>query len=187
VEMCGNGLRCLVDFLQRLALIENTVRIETKGGIYPCVWTEEGVRVGMGLPEIITTKKDSILVNVGVPHLVVFVDDLCRFDEEAENRFSSAGVNINYAKLTPHGKIFMRTFERGVEKETLSCGTGATAVCFAAAKQFGLKGGIEVEFQSEERLKFDLLMEDEILREIYMTGKVRKVFEGKFIYENWYS
>ncbi|NGX50594.1 MAG: Diaminopimelate epimerase [Chlamydiae bacterium] len=178
-EMCGNGLRCLVDFLRSLRAIEESVMIEIEERSYPCIWRPEGVRVEMGLPEILATEKDSTLIKVGVPHLVLFVDDLRRFDEEAEERFSLTGVNINYAKVNPHGQISMRTFERGVEAETLSCGSGATAVCYAAAMQFGLSGPIEVEFHSGEKLQFDLLMRDEILREVFMTGKVRQVFDGK--------
>jgi len=178
-EMCGNGLRCLVDFLCVLGMKKNTVSIETLERIYHCEWSPLGIRIGMGLPKVIRDDKDALLVNAGVPHLVVFVDDLRRFDEEAKKRFSVLGVNINYAKLDRSGTIAMRTFERGVESETLSCGSGATAVCFAASMQFGLKGPVEVEFYSGEKLNFELLMKDEILREIYMTGKVHHGFDGK--------
>ncbi|MCB1081194.1 MAG: diaminopimelate epimerase [Chlamydiia bacterium] len=178
-EMCGNGLRCLVDFLHRSGIKKNPIEIETLKKTYSCLWGPEGIRVGMGVPQIEKKAKNVFLVQVGVPHLVLFVEDLTIFDREAKKRFSDTGVNINYAKLEGDGLLSMRTFERGVEAETLSCGTGATAVCFSAIRHFGLKGPLEVKFQSGERLQFDLLMADEILKEIHMIGKVRHVFDGK--------
>lgn len=177
-EMCGNGLRCLVDFLCRKEGKRGDVRVETLEKVYECHWGEEGIRVKMGLPEVIQKERECTLVNVGVPHLVYFVDDLSRFDSEAKKRFSDTGVNINYATIVSHDLIRMRTFERGVENETHSCGTGATAVSFLAAKQHDIRGKVEVEFNSGERLKFDLLMENEILREIYMVGKACHIFDG---------
>ena len=85
--MCGNGLRCLIDFLRSLGAIEKRASIETKHQIYPCKWSPNGVRVSMGLPKIIGNEGDNFFVEVGVPHLVVFVDHLKRFDEEAKKRF----------------------------------------------------------------------------------------------------
>lgn len=178
-EMCGNGLRCLVRFLKDTGNNLKKIQVETLKKVYLCEIVDGGIQVRMGVPEILQEQKEEMLINVGVPHLVVFVEDLDRFDREAKERFSVLGVNINYAKITSSGSIMMRTFERGVEQETLSCGTGATAVCLGGWKRFGLKNQVEVLFHSKERLWFDLCVEGEVLKEIYMRGQVRFVFDGK--------
>ena len=177
-EMCGNGLRCFVDFLYRSRKIGTQSYIETQSKTYKCVWKKHGVTIEMGLPKIEKEESNEFLINVGVPHLVVFVKSLDQFDEEAKKRFSLLGININYAKLSDDRTINMRTFERGVEAETLSCGTGATAACVAAAKYFKLSGDVEAEFQSGEKLQFNLITRNKKLQELHMTGQVTHVFDG---------
>lgn len=179
-EMCGNGLRCLVQFLKDSYDLRATdVTVETLKRDYRCEIVNEEVRVGMGVPKLIKEGDGEVLIHVGVPHLVVFTKDLQQFDTEAQRRFDALGININYAKVISHDEIHMRTFERGVEAETFSCGTGAAAVCLAAWKRFGLRSRVEIMFRSQERLYFDLVKEQGTLREVYMSGNVRRVFEGK--------
>ncbi|MCB1084296.1 MAG: diaminopimelate epimerase, partial [Simkania sp.] len=98
-EMCGNGLRCLLQFLKDLGEEDGEFQIETMKKIYPCATEEGKITVQMGLPQIVEEKEEELLIEVGVPHLVVFVDDLSRFDTEARKRFSDLGVNINYVSL----------------------------------------------------------------------------------------
>jgi len=177
-EMCGNGLRCLVDFLYHICGEAKTMfNIETLHKDYLCRWMEQSICVEMGVPEVIYIQENEIFVNVGVPHLVVFVDDLGRFDKEVKERFLFSGVNINYAILNDI-EIVMRTFERGVERETLSCGTGATAVCCAAYKKYGLQGSIKVKFLSGEGLTFFTSIDNNKIKNICMMGQVHHVFKG---------
>ncbi len=178
-EMCGNGLRCLVQFLIDLGAEKRKFSIETQKKIYPCEIKNGSIYVDMGVPKILEKKGSEILLEVGVPHFVTFVDELSRFDREAKERFSIIGVNINYARIEPFNTIHMRTFERGVEDETFSCGSGATAVCTAAWKQFGITGSVKVVFGSGEKLQFEVLTENQKLKGITMTGSVRHVFDGK--------
>lgn len=178
-EMCGNGLRCLVQFLVDLGEKKRKFSIETLKKTYLCGIKNGDVYVQMGVPRILEKKGSDMLLEVGVPHFVTFTDDLFQFDTEARERFSVIGVNINYAKIVPFSSIHMRTFERGVEEETFSCGSGATAVCMAAWKQFGLAGPVNVIFGSGEQLQFEIVTENQDLKGITMTGKARHVFNGK--------
>jgi len=178
-EMCGNGLRCFVDFLYKLNLITKYAYIETMTKIYHCKWGAQGIHVNMGAPKMLGNENGGTLVDTGVPHLVYFVENLRLFDEEAKIRFATLGVNINYAKLDQHNVITLRTFERGVEDETPSCGSGSAAACYVAFMQFGLRGSIKVKTLSGESLDFKLLEENKTLKEIHMTGRVGHVFDGE--------
>jgi diaminopimelate epimerase len=177
-EMCGNGLRCLVQFIQDLGDKKAKFQIETMKKIYSCKVNQGKISVQMGVPKIIEEMGSEYLLEVGVPHLVVFTDDLSRFDQEARDRFSDLGVNINYAMLDPLNTLRMRTFERGVEEETFSCGSGATAVCMAAWHRFGVSGSIDVIFDRGEKLQFEILTENEKLIEVTMSGDVCHVYNG---------
>lgn len=179
-EMCGNGLRCLIRFLQDLGVQKGEFLIETMKKSYSCQVRQEKISIQMGVPNITEDRGEEILLEVGVPHLVVFCDDLSRFDREAKMRFSDLGVNINYAIIDPHGTFAVRTFERGVEEETYSCGSGATAVCMAAWHRFGISGPVDVIFGSGERLQFEIETENDKIVGITMSGDVCRVYEGEF-------
>ena len=178
-EMCGNGLRCLVQFLIDLGEEKRKFAIETKKKIYLSEIKKGRICVDMGTPRIIEEKGLEMLLEVGVPHFIKFVKDLSQFDREAEKHFSVTGVNINYARIESFRTIHMRTFERGVGDETFSCGSGATAVCMAAWKQFGIVGPVKVIFGSGEELRFEILTENQNLKGIMMSGNVTHVFDGK--------
>lgn len=178
-EMCGNGLRCLVQFIRDLGVDYESFQIETMKKIYSCKIKNGRIYVEMGVPDIIEKRGSDFFLEVGVPHFVTFVDDLKQFDLEATKKFSNLGVNINYAKLEPFRVIRMRTFERGVEEETYSCGSGATATAMAAWMKFGLSGLITIIFGSGEELQVEIALENENLKGITMSGNVSQVFEGK--------
>lgn len=178
-EMCGNGLRCLIQFIKDLGIEGDAFQIETMKKVYPCSIKNNKIAVAMGLPKIVEKKPSGMFLEVGVPHFVTFVEDLALFDLEAPKHFSVLGVNINYAKLEASNAICMRTFERGVEKETFSCGSGATAVCMAAYEQFGIRNSLKVIFASGEALDFELDVENETLQNITMSGTASYVFKGK--------
>ncbi|WP_194847891.1 diaminopimelate epimerase [Candidatus Neptunochlamydia vexilliferae] len=180
-EMCGNGLRCLVQFLRDLGEGGDSFQIETMKKIYPCMIEKGKIFVSMGIPKIVEEKESHFLLEVGVPHFVTFVDDLASFEKGAKKHFSSLGVNINYAKFDPCGVIYMRTFERGVEEETFSCGSGATAVCMAAWKRFGLAGPVDIHFHSGQQLQFKLITKDGVLQDLIMSGGVTHVFNGTMV------
>jgi diaminopimelate epimerase len=147
--MCGNGIRCLVHFIRQLGIPDESLEIETGSGILSCRWVEGNVAVHLGVPELL--HRDLSLevegrhltvhvVNTGVPHCILFVPDVSLVPLEilgpilrSHPRFGPAGVNVNVASLRPCGSVAIRTFERGVEGETLACGTGAAAVGWMAS------------------------------------------------------
>lgn len=178
-EMCGNGLRCLIQFLLDLGIQKETFLIETQKKNYPCHIKNGAIFVDMGVPTILQESPLELFLEVGVPHFVKLVEDLSLFDQEAKKEFSRLGVNINYAMLGPCGTLRARTFERGVEQETFSCGSGATAVCMAAWKHMGVQGDVNVEFASGESLPFVINVETDTLKGIEMSGDVSHVFSGK--------
>jgi diaminopimelate epimerase len=178
-EMCGNGLRCLVQCIHDLGIKKERFQIETAEKIYPCFIKKGAIFIEMGIPHILEERDSEVFLKVGVPHFVTFVEDLTQFDLEARRQFSDLGVNINYAKFEPLRVIRMRTFERGVEEETYSCGTGATAAVMAAWMKFGLSGPVTVIFGSGEELQFEIMLKNKTLQGITMSGKVGHVFEGK--------
>lgn len=157
-KMCGNGLRCLIAFLDHLGLYQPPrARIETDMGILE--GRKEGSLVGIHLEPVqrvaAPQQVDGMridLVNSGVPHGIIFVDDLeglnlvdlgrkIRFDPS----FGEAGINVNFAQRTSATSIRFRTYERGVEAETFSCGTGAAAIALVALERYGYTGPILLE------------------------------------------
>ena len=165
-EMCGNGIRCLVKYAMDAGYISHgTAMVETMAGIIPIEVKGQGnnilVKVNMGKPlfdskdipmkgegefigEILEDMQVS-LVNTGVPHAVVFVDDLesVNIDRLAPpiryNPVFPKGTNVNFVNVTPDSILNVRTYERGIEGETLSCGTGSVAAA-VIAHRLGLTG-----------------------------------------------
>ena len=194
-EMCGNGLRCLVHFLKKLHITGDTFQIETLDRVYGCTIEKEKVSIRMGKPQwfeengVLSLGDERIeysWLHMGVPHLIVFVEDLLVDDFHEKGKllrnhphFAPFGVNVTFAKVESSTLIRIRTFERGVEKETLACGTGASAVCAAAWKKGVIDTNVIIEFLSKEQLQFSLNN-----NEIYMKGPVRNVFDGSFIWNS---
>lgn len=157
-ESCGNGLRCLVLFLQELGLSAQRYRIRTKDRIAECFFEGGRPVVDMGAPTGIRLGLDLGLAeahfaHTGVPHAVCFVPDVDVLDLNKKGRllrhhplFAPEGANANFAAIQPDGSIRVRTFERGVEGETLACGTGAAAVGAIASRLFHLRMPIPLYF-----------------------------------------
>ena len=193
VEMCGNGARAITAFADEvLDLKKSTYQFETMNGIYECsLDAEYGYRLKMtelydidkvnlhDLNSKLHAKK-SLYLNTGVPHAVFEIEkilDYPVFSNGKEIRYDSRfpkGSNANFFEVISPKHIRIRTYERGVENETLSCGTGATATALAAAKFYGwsdeivletLGGRLAVKFSAD-------------LKEIYLCGKVEKIFVG---------
>ena len=189
-EMCGNGLRCVAQFLLDHGCKKKELTLFVGAKRYLIRIEGQDILIDMGIPFIIeegTLNGLSYLhINSGTSHFIHFCEDLCRsdFGQIAQNlryhkHFSPSGVNINFVKLFPSRLLQMRTYERGVEGETPSCGTGAAAACVAAWKKFGIQGEIEVEFHSQERLQFDLLAKDGLLKGLVMRGRAIGVYQGE--------
>ncbi len=185
-EMCGNGMRCVARFAFEEGLAPEKMRVETEAGIVEAEVKGRDVKVKLTPPEDmrLNLNEGGITVHyidTGVPHAVVFVDRLEDVDVEKLGRrirfselFSPRGANVNFVEVRLD-RIRVRTYERGVEGETLACGTGAVASALVAAKLFNLKSPVEVEVSSGERLKVYF---DGGLKEVFLEGPTTWVYDG---------
>ncbi len=192
VEMCGNGLRCCMAYLRDQGLAKAQNKILVGGRIYTCMFEGDQISVEMGKAKEISwnihvslSGKEVVghYINTGVPHAVVFVDDVDSISVEEEGReirwhpmFQPKGVNANFVSELPSGCLKMRTFERGVERETLACGTGAAAVAVAASKMQGYPNHLKILTASNEVIEIFISDDDEI----EMIGGATFVFKGQF-------
>ncbi len=166
-EMCGNGIRCLARFLQDIHLYSDKYLIESLAAIHTIYPKDNGYfEVSMGEAKDIrwdltlTIQQENITVHsldTGVPHAVTF-SSLFNLAPQIRHhaRFAPRGVNVNFIKKLPSGAISIRTYERGVEGETLACGTGATASAIVAARCLHLPSPITVITASTEALIISL-------------------------------
>lgn len=160
-EMCGNGLRCFVRYLIDHAIMREKYTIETLAGTHTA-WAN-GQDIAIQLPSPCDIRWNLTLenytlhhLNTGVPHAVLFVEDVDEYDLNQlgplirHHPLFPAGTNLDLVQLHP---LRMRTYERGVERETLACGTGAVASALAAAHLFSLPSPVSIRVQSGDHLK----------------------------------
>ena len=138
-SMCGNGGRCLVAFAKDLKVIDNSCTFIATDGLHHATIANDGT-VSLQMIDVANIKKESdyTFMNTGSPHHVQIVDDLELYNVKANGAalrygalYGAAGSNINFVKKISDDTFSLRTYERGVEDETLACGTGATAVAIA--------------------------------------------------------
>lgn len=184
-DMCGNGIRCVADYeIQQ----EPRIQIETRSGVFTCWRREDQIEVDLKQPlvchwPIKINQFDVYVVRVGVPHAVVFLPSLDQIDLikiAQEIRFSAAfapeGVNVNFISLG-NKELVVRTYERGIENETISCGTGFSAVAFVVSKLYNLPQPISIgstSFKVSKQMKFFVSAEGNIK----MLGEACQVFSG---------
>ncbi len=187
-SFCGNGARCAVTFVKDNLINNSQFIFSAIDGVHHAQILDRMVSLKMNDTYCKLEKNHDIILNTGSPHYVKYVSDLNGMDVFNEGRliryssaFADGGINVNFVMpLTSHS-ISIRTYERGVENETLSCGTGATACAIVNAvveDLFGkqtiavrVKGGeLEVTFNRINQSDFE---------DIYLIGPALKVFEGK--------
>jgi len=186
--MCGNGGRCIVAFAKQLKLINNSTIFIASDGVHKASIDKNGlVKLKMGDVVGFDIDSDNYIVNTGSPHYIVFKDDIKQLDVyntgkkiRYNSKFKEKGINVNFVSEN-NDEISVRTYERGVENETLSCGTGSVASAIAYYKKFKpnsnkielktLGGNLKVEFE-EKNNKFE---------NVYLEGAAKFVFEGDYI------
>lgn len=184
--MCGNGGRCLVAFAKQLGVISNKAVFEAIDGLHHATIENGIVKLQMQDVTSVEMHENHVFLNTGSPHHVQFEDDIENFDiktKGAKIRYGSpyneAGSNVNFVKKLTDQIFAVRTYERGVEDETLSCGTGVTAVALAmhALKQTD-KNQITLKVQGGElRVSFDV--GNSIYKNVWLIGPAEFVFKGK--------
>ena len=192
-EMCGNGSRCAVRFAYEKGISGREVKFETLAGVIRAKVLEKGKKVKVQLTpptqpiekllRVYDREIKGVFINTGVPHFVVPIEDLeslnvirlgraIRLHEE----FQPKGTNVNFIEPISDNAIRIRTYERGVENETLACGTGATASAIVAYLKGLITGKpVKVITKSGEELVIDF---SDDLNDVFLTGSVYKVFEG---------
>ena len=174
--MCGNATRAVAHYAYNNNLAPSKMKFLTEAGIIESVVNEDIVQSQMTKPIVIKEEFEQegltwYLIDTGVPHLVTLVDDLEKYDHDlcAKMRYEH-NANVNFAKVED-GKLKVRTYERGVEGETLACGTGMVA-CFLRANELNLVEDKTLVYpKSNEELTISKIEE-----KVYFKGRVKKVF-----------
>jgi diaminopimelate epimerase len=188
-SMCGNGGRCIVAFAKKLNLIsDETTFIATDGKHYATVLENGDISLQMKDVDTIKVESDYVFLNTGSPHHVMLVDDLDNYDVKdngATIRYSDlygkTGSNVNFIKQLSDNHFRVRTYERGVEDETLSCGTGVTAAAIAM-NAIGKTNSHTIELDVEGgklEVSFDKLADDFKYINVFLKGPATFVFEGE--------
>ena len=194
VEMCGNGGRCAARFAFLKQIAPAKMSFETVAGIIDATVTGETIKLRLTAPRLLELHHDlqtdsgSLTVssiNTGVPHVVHFVDELEAFDVFGTGRliryhehYQPAGTNANFVRVLDGHTIQVRTYERGVEDETLACGTGSVAAALIAARKGLASSPVEVLVQSGERLKIYFAETSAGFGNVYLEGGVKVVYQG---------
>ncbi len=184
-SMCGNGGRCTAHFALRSGIAGAKQRFLAFDGLHEAIVARDTVRLQIG--DVYEHRKigGNYFIDTGSPHYVVFADDLDNLNVVEEGRklrwsplFAPGGTNVNFVRIDDKG-ISIRTFERGVEDETLACGTGATASVIASilAGRFD-RAPVSVRARGGA-LSVDFKIQKDKITDIWLTGPVSFVFEGK--------
>jgi diaminopimelate epimerase len=200
-EMCGNGARCAARFAYLQGVCGAEVRFETGAGLVHA--RVDGLRVKvrmtephglqLELPMRISGKTLTVSwINTGVPHVVVACDGIEDLDPTVLGRdirfhaqFAPDGANVDFICIDPGGGIAIRTYERGVEGETLACGTGAVAGALVAACRFGLPSPMPVRTRSGETLTVFFQYTDGRFHDVHQEGEARLIYSGVITPEAW--
>ncbi|MCS6795889.1 MAG: diaminopimelate epimerase [Raineya sp.] len=184
-SMCGNGGRCVVSFAKSLGLFEKETRFLAVDGLHEAFFKEGLVHLKM--KEVSKIEKNTegyYFLDTGSPHYVEFVQDVEQMNVfekgraiRYNQRFGEKGTNVNFVEILGENLLRVRTYERGVEAETYSCGTGVTASAIVYALQKPtqtvqiktLGGDLWVNFKEKNGNFYD----------IFLAGKAEKVFEGQ--------
>jgi len=185
-SMCGNGSRCAVKFAQLLGIIKSDATFLSTDGVHEA--TIEGDIVRLSMQDVaqskINTFPEHFTINTGSPHYVIFASNIKDKNVKEEgatirysDEFIKEGINVNFVEKQSGTRIVVRTYERGVENETLSCGTGVTACAIAHV----LHGGISpvVIETLGGRLSVEFELEDGAAKNVWLIGPAKNVFKGE--------
>ncbi len=196
-EMCGNGSRCAAKFAFLKGIAGKNLKFETIAGIIEAEIKEETVKVLITEPfdmkmdyEIYIDENKYFIssINTGVPHVVKFVKELENYDVLKMGRkirnheiFKPNGTNVNFVSVLNRDTLKIRTYERGVEDETLACGTGSVAAALIAFKKGFVRAPVKVKNMGGETLTIYFENDDNGFKRVFLEGDARLVYEGKFL------
>ena len=186
-SMCGNGGRCIAAFANHLELIKNETNFLAVDGPHYAKISEKGDRVSLQMADVQDIRNDAeaFVLNTGSPHYVLPVTELQNKDVFHDGKtirysdtYKAEGVNVNFVQdMGDH--YFVRTYERGVENETLACGTGVTAVAMAMARKKGLSGKIQTAISVPGgKLQVNFNYDGDKFTGVFLEGPATFVFLG---------
>jgi len=198
-EMCGNGSRCVARYAYLNGIAERTMSFETLAGIITAEVNDDSVKVRLTDPSPLKTAQTIMLdgreftldiIDTGVPHAVSFEDcvETCAVvgtgrQIRLHEYFQPKGANADFAEIIDRQRMKVRTYERGVEDETLACGTGVVASVLAAAGRGLVDSPVDVVVKSGEMLRVYFTKRDGRYEEIYLEGKTKIVYQGMLFEE----
>ncbi len=184
-SMCGNGGRCIVAFAKALNIFDSSTSFIAMGEKYQATITAEQVALKMIDVEKIEIHNDHVFLDTGSPHHVTFIENISTFDVVEKGRkirygapYLEKGTNVNFVEKINDNTFSVRTYERGVEDETLSCGTGVTAVALAS---FHLEKTAKKKVYIETRggtLKIEFEEGQKGYKNIILSGPATFVYKG---------
>lgn len=186
-SMCGNGGRCITAFAKYLKVIDNKARFIASDGLHEAFIDQDG-QVSLKMQDVkqIEMGEDFFFLNTGSPHYVKFVENIEQFDVfnqgraiRNSERFFEEGTNVNFIEKREE-ELFVRTYERGVEDETFSCGTGVTAAALVAAVNGISTGKNNCLIQTKGgnlEVSFEKVLEQNFYN-IWLKGPAKLVFQG---------
>jgi len=201
-EMCGNGARCVARFAYLNGITGPDMAFETLAGIVSASVFETGrVRIRMTDPLNLVLDRPLALksgkfavgsVNTGVPHAVMVVDNLDETPVKEMGReirfhpdFAPAGTNVNFVSVRTDKIVAIRTYERGVEDETLACGTGCVASALVTARKFALASPVTLLTRSGGYLRIYFTLHQDAFSDVYMEGDARVIYRAELCEEAW--
>ncbi len=200
-EMCGNGSRCIAVFAFKLGAAGREQKIQTVAGTLHASVPEDGrsAKVRLSQPstlevkenvDVLGAKPDLYCMNTGVPHAVEFCQDVSKIEIKPRGAairyhevFKPKGTNANFVQLLGNNEIRLRTYERGVEDETLACGTGATACAIITGLVHGYASPVRVHIASGDVLTIHFDLKDKTSAPPLLEGAVTTVYKGEFYWE----
>lgn len=201
-ETCGNGARCISRFAYDEKIVpSDRMRFETKAGIYNAQIVGKNVKLQMGdavnlrLNFPIKLKDGTFqisFVNSGVPHVVYIVENLDNINVTEIGRetryhkdFEPKGTNVNFITIKDESNIYIRTYERGVEGETLACGTGSIASAIIAGAMGKVKPPVTVNTWGGYPLKIYFELTQDGAKNVFLEGDARIIYKGYLTEEAW--
>ena len=194
-DMCGNGARCFGRYIQRLTGVKSQTTFETGAGVITAAFDGERVTVNLTEPKDLKLNQKIALeegtvvahsVNTGVPHAIIFVADADKAMVQelgAEIRyhahFGPRGTNVNFVQLLGPQSIRVRTYERGVEGETLACGTGVSAAALISSVVHGFASPVKVQVQGGDQLQVGFENANGSFSKVRLSGPADFVFDGR--------
>ncbi len=182
--MCGNGGRCIVAFAHFLDVFEEKTKFIAIDGLHEAEIKNGIVKLKMIDVETISQDGDNFVLNTGSPHFVKFVNNIENFDVykngydiRNSETYKKEGINVNFVEKISDNELFVRTYERGVEDETFSCGTGVTAASLVVLKDNG-QDSVKIKVLGGN-LKVYANQDGDSFKNVWLEGPAKQVFKGK--------